>query len=49
MYPRAKSRPMRESLMALARARLIDVIAVAKLDRWGPVARGPGGKHAGAD
>jgi putative DNA-invertase from lambdoid prophage Rac len=31
----AKSRPKREALMAAARARSIDVIAVAKLDRWG--------------
>ncbi len=31
----AKSRPKREALMAAARARDIDVIAVAKLDRWG--------------
>lgn len=31
----ARSRPKREALMAQARARSIDVIAVAKLDRWG--------------
>lgn len=31
----AKSRPKREALMAAARARTIDAIAVAKLDRWG--------------
>ena len=31
----AKTRPKREALMAAARARSIDVIAVAKLDRWG--------------
>ncbi len=31
----AKSRPKREALMARARARTIDIIAVAKLDRWG--------------
>jgi putative DNA-invertase from lambdoid prophage Rac len=31
----AKNRPKREALMAAARARSIDVIAVAKLDRWG--------------
>ena len=31
----AKSRPKRETLMAAARARTIDVVAVAKLDRWG--------------
>jgi putative DNA-invertase from lambdoid prophage Rac len=31
----AKSRPKREALMVAARAREIDVIAVAKLDRWG--------------
>ena len=31
----AKTRPKREALMAAARARTIDVIAVAKLDRWG--------------
>jgi putative DNA-invertase from lambdoid prophage Rac len=31
----AKSRPKRETLMAAARSRTIDVIAVAKLDRWG--------------
>lgn len=31
----AKSRPKREALMAAARARTIDGIAVAKLDRWG--------------
>lgn len=31
----AKTRPKREALMAAARARTIDVVAVAKLDRWG--------------
>jgi putative DNA-invertase from lambdoid prophage Rac len=31
----AKRRPKREALMAAARARAIDVIAVMKLDRWG--------------
>jgi putative DNA-invertase from lambdoid prophage Rac len=31
----AKARPKREALMAAARSRAIDVIAVAKLDRWG--------------
>ena len=31
----AKTRPKREALMAAARARQIEVIAVAKLDRWG--------------
>jgi putative DNA-invertase from lambdoid prophage Rac len=31
----AKTRPKREALMKAARARTIDVIAVAKLDRWG--------------
>jgi putative DNA-invertase from lambdoid prophage Rac len=31
----AKTRPKREALMVMARARSIDVIAVAKLDRWG--------------
>jgi putative DNA-invertase from lambdoid prophage Rac len=31
----AKSRPKREALMAAARARSIDAIAVVKLDRWG--------------
>jgi putative DNA-invertase from lambdoid prophage Rac len=31
----AKSRPKREALMAAARARTIDAIAVVKLDRWG--------------
>jgi DNA invertase Pin-like site-specific DNA recombinase len=31
----AKTRPKREALMAAARARTVDVIAVAKLDRWG--------------
>jgi DNA invertase Pin-like site-specific DNA recombinase len=31
----AKTRPKREALMTAARARTIDVIAVAKLDRWG--------------
>jgi putative DNA-invertase from lambdoid prophage Rac len=31
----AKTRPKREALMAAARSRAIDVIAVAKLDRWG--------------
>jgi DNA invertase Pin-like site-specific DNA recombinase len=31
----AKSRPKREALMAAARTRTIDVIAVAKLARWG--------------
>jgi putative DNA-invertase from lambdoid prophage Rac len=31
----AKSRPKREALMAAARARTIDIVAVAKLDRWG--------------
>src|SRR6202020_2133239 len=30
----AKSRPKREALMAAARARSIDAIAVVKLDRW---------------
>jgi putative DNA-invertase from lambdoid prophage Rac len=31
----AKARPKREALMAAARARSIDAIAVTKLDRWG--------------
>jgi DNA invertase Pin-like site-specific DNA recombinase len=31
----ARARPKREALMVAARARAIDVIAVAKLDRWG--------------
>lgn len=31
----AKNRPKREALMAAARSRSIDVISVAKLDRWG--------------
>jgi putative DNA-invertase from lambdoid prophage Rac len=31
----AKARPKREALMAAARAREIDVVVVAKLDRWG--------------
>lgn len=31
----AKKRPKRDALMAAARARSIDVVAVAKLDRWG--------------
>jgi putative DNA-invertase from lambdoid prophage Rac len=31
----AKQRPKREALMAAARARTIDAIAVVKLDRWG--------------
>jgi putative DNA-invertase from lambdoid prophage Rac len=31
----AKSRPKREALIGAARARAVDVIAVAKLDRWG--------------
>jgi Resolvase, N terminal domain len=31
----AKTRPKRKVLLAAARARAIDVIAVAKLDRWG--------------
>jgi putative DNA-invertase from lambdoid prophage Rac len=31
----AKARPKREALMAAARARTIDAIAVVKLDRWG--------------
>ena len=31
----AKKRPKREALMAAARSRSIDIIAVAKLDRWG--------------
>ena len=31
----AKSRPKREALIAAARARSIDAIAVYKLDRWG--------------
>jgi DNA invertase Pin-like site-specific DNA recombinase len=31
----AKRRPKREALMAAARAREVDVVAVMKLDRWG--------------